>query len=121
MYKGKGKYRKSWKERTNVQRKTWIVIFLCVYKKDLVIFSLQDGNYASIELRSHHPLSSSILCKLGTMEALAISNKMLLNVKAIIFPETLSYLTLSEARGYSLHTSNLRYQYMLHANLPYFS
>lgn len=90
MFKGKGKYRKSWKESTNVQRQTWIVIFLCVYKKDLVVFSLPDGNYASLGVRSHHPLSRSILCKLGTMEALAISNKMLLNVKTIIFPETLS-------------------------------
>lgn len=31
VFKGKGKYRKSWKESTNVQRKTWTMIFLCVY------------------------------------------------------------------------------------------
>lgn len=31
VFKGKGKYRKSWKESTNVQRKTWTMISLCVY------------------------------------------------------------------------------------------
>lgn len=88
LFKGNGKYGKRRKESANVHPQTWIAIFFFwVYKKDLAVFSLQDGNYASIEVRSHPPLSSSILCKLGTMEALAISNKTLVNVKAIIFQE----------------------------------
>lgn len=47
-----------------------------------------------IEVRLKQPLNSSVLFRLGTMEAVAISNRAQFqhstNVKVIIYPETLS-------------------------------
>lgn len=61
-----------------------MAVLKCICKKDPVKMGIIEA------VTSNQRLNSSILFRLGTMEAMAISNRALLNVKAIIYPETLN-------------------------------